>query len=106
MSLISPTWSGQDIKQALGRIHRAKSQSPAIQKIVYCARTYEDKLSEIIDEKIKNIDGINDRDLMGNKFAIVDLKEVPVNSLTMGPVQELKKSKKKFEVYDLMTKRK
>ena len=103
MSLISPTWSGQDIKQALGRIHRAKSQSPAIQKIVYCARTYEDKLAEIIDVKIKNIDAINDHDLLGNKFSIVDLKEIPLNSLTTGAhVQELKKSKKKFEIYDLM----
>ena len=35
MSIISPTWSGQDLKQVLGRIHRAGSKTPAIQKIVF-----------------------------------------------------------------------
>ena len=77
MSIISPTWSGQDIKQVLGRIHRAGSQTPAIQKIVYCAKTYEDKLLEIINQKIKNIDAINDKDLIPNKFELLDMVENP-----------------------------
>ena len=68
MSLISPTWSGQDIKQALGRIHRAGSKSPAMQRIVYCAKTYETKLCTIINDKIRNIDAINDRDMLGPQF--------------------------------------
>jgi predicted fused transcriptional regulator/phosphomethylpyrimidine kinase len=79
MSIISPTWSGQDIKQVLGRIHRAGSQTPAIQKIVYCAKTYEDKLLEIINQKIKNIDAINDKDLISSKFELLDMVENPNN---------------------------
>jgi len=55
MSVISPTWSGQDIQQVLGRIHRAGSQSPALQRIVYCAETYEEQICELIQQKLINI---------------------------------------------------
>lgn len=76
MSIISPTWTGQDIKQALGRIHRAGSKSPALQRIVYCAKTYEDQLASIIDNKIRNIDAINDKDLMGPQFDKEEFTEI------------------------------
>lgn len=36
VSLISPTWSSIELKQALGRIHRAGARTPCIQRIVYC----------------------------------------------------------------------
>lgn len=36
VSLISPTWSSIELKQALGRIHRAGGKTPCIQRIVYC----------------------------------------------------------------------
>ena len=68
MSVISPTWSGQDMQQALGRIHRAGSKSPAIQRIVFCAETYEDIICELIQTKLTNITAINDGDLLGPKF--------------------------------------
>lgn len=60
MSIISPPWSGQDLKQALGRIHRAGSKTPAIQKIVYVAKTYEEQMCQIIKTKLTNIDALND----------------------------------------------
>jgi superfamily II DNA or RNA helicase len=68
MSIISPTWSGQDLVQCLGRIHRAGAKTPAIQKLVFCANTYEDRIAEIIKHKISNITGINDHDLVGPEF--------------------------------------
>ena len=68
MSVISPTWSGQDMQQALGRIHRAGSKSPAMQRIVFCAETYEEAICELIQKKMTNISGINDRDLIGPRF--------------------------------------
>jgi SNF2 family DNA or RNA helicase len=68
MSIISPTWSGQDMQQALGRIHRAGSKSPAMQRIVFCAETYEDVICEMIQTKLTNITSINDGDLMGPQF--------------------------------------
>ena len=63
MSIISPSWSGQEMRQTLGRIHRAGSKTPAIQKIVYVAKTYEEQLCNIIKIKLRNIDALNDGDL-------------------------------------------
>lgn len=68
MSLISPTWSGQDLVQCLGRIHRAGAKTPAQQKIILCADTYEEQISKIIQKKLTNISGINDCDLNGPNF--------------------------------------
>ena len=53
MSLISPTWSGQDLVQCLGRIHRADVFAPAQQRIVFCADTYEERISEILQKKLQ-----------------------------------------------------
>ena len=75
MSIISPTWSGQDIKQALGRIHRAGSKSPAIQKIIFCAKTCEEQVSKTVKSKLINISAINDNDLAGPQFKIESYKE-------------------------------
>lgn len=79
MSVISPTWSGQDMQQALGRIHRAGSQSPALQRIVFCAGTYEETICELIQKKLTNISGINDGDLMGPKFTEEHYEEIEKN---------------------------
>lgn len=76
MSIISPTWSGQDMKQVFGRIHRAGSQSPCIQKIVYCAGTYEEEICEMISDKLMNISGINDNDLIGTKMDLKEYEEI------------------------------
>lgn len=76
MSIISPTWSGQDMKQVFGRIHRAGSKTPAIQKIVYVAKTYEDEICKIIKNKIKTIDAINNGDLAGPSIPNHHLVEI------------------------------
>lgn len=76
MSLISPTWTGQDMKQAFGRIHRAGSKTPAMQRVIFCAKTYEETICNIIKTKIKNIDAINDRDLMGPQFDKEEYTEI------------------------------
>ena len=76
MSVISPTWSGQDIHQVLGRIHRAGSQSPALQRIVFVAGTYEERICELIQKKLINITGINDGDLIGPRFTDETFKEI------------------------------
>lgn len=79
MSVISPTWSGQDTQQALGRIHRAGSKSPALQRMVYVAGTFEERICELIQSKLKNITGINDRDLVGPQFDGEDYEEIDNN---------------------------
>lgn len=70
MSLISPTWSGQDLQQALGRIHRAGSKTPALQRIVYIANSYEEDICKLIEKKLINLSGINDGDLVGPSIPI------------------------------------
>lgn len=36
VALISPTWSSIDLKQVIGRIHRADAKTNAVQRIIYC----------------------------------------------------------------------
>lgn len=62
ISLISPSWSAEDLKQALGRVHRAGG-GKSIQKLVFCAGTVEEDVAKRVDAKIKNIGLLNDGDL-------------------------------------------
>lgn len=59
MSIISPSWSAQDLMQCLGRIHRAGGKSKAIQKIVFCAKTIEEKIADLIQMKFNNYAQLN-----------------------------------------------
>lgn len=75
MSIISPTWSGQDLKQVLGRIHRAGSKTPAIQKIVFVKDTEEENICKLIKKKLTNIQAIND--------GIIDDVEIALEHYTL-----------------------
>lgn len=70
MSIISPPFAGDIMRQCLGRIHRAGSKTPAIQKIVYIAKTYEENICQIIKRKLTTIDAINNGDLIGSSVDI------------------------------------
>lgn len=63
VSLLSPTWSAQDLKQALGRIHRAGAKSRAVQRILFAAGTVEDSVLKTVGKKLANIDKLTDNDL-------------------------------------------
>jgi SNF2 family DNA or RNA helicase len=60
VSIISPSWSAQDLMQALGRIFRAGGKSKVIQKIVYCANTIEEDVANLIQIKLDNYAQLND----------------------------------------------
>jgi len=60
VSIISPTWSAQDLIQVLGRIYRAKAKSKVFQRIIFCKDTVEDSVCEMIKDKVANIAFIND----------------------------------------------
>lgn len=60
VSLISPTWSAQDLLQVLGRIHRATGKTDSLQRIVFCKKTVEEGVGAVIKEKINNIRVFND----------------------------------------------
>lgn len=78
LAIISPTWSGDQMKQILGRVHRAGG-SGSIQKIVYVAKTYEEKICKLIKNKLEVIDTINDGDLGGTK---IDKKSLELENET------------------------
>lgn len=63
VSLISPTWSSNKLIQALGRTNRADSKSPSINRIIYCANTIEEKICNVVSNKVNNILTLNDSDL-------------------------------------------
>lgn len=62
LALISPTWSAVDIKQALGRVHRAGG-GKSIQKVVYAADTIEERVCEKVRDKLAALATLNDGDL-------------------------------------------
>ena len=63
VSIISPTWSAQDLVQVLGRIYRAKTKTKVRQRIIFCKGTVEDGVCENVKEKIGNIAMLNDGDM-------------------------------------------
>jgi superfamily II DNA or RNA helicase len=60
VSLISPTWSAQDLVQALGRIHRANGKTHCLQRIIFCANTVEEDICSKLQVKINNFSQLND----------------------------------------------
>jgi superfamily II DNA or RNA helicase len=84
VSIISPTWSAQDLIQVLGRIHRAMGKTDCEQLIIFCKGTIEESVGNVIKQKIDNIRTFND----GEKKLKKDNMEVILNN-------ELSKKKKK-----------
>lgn len=56
MSFISPTFNVKEYVQALGRIHRANSQTPTVQRILVAAKTIEEKIVAKLEEKRMDLD--------------------------------------------------
>lgn len=64
ISLVCPNYNPIDIKQVLGRTHRAGSKSRPIIKLVYAANTIEEKVAQSVNTKLDNIAALNEGDLM------------------------------------------
>lgn len=62
LALISPTFSAQDLRQALGRVHRAGG-GHSLQKIIFAAGTVEEQACAAVEAKLACIDTLNDGDL-------------------------------------------
>jgi superfamily II DNA or RNA helicase len=63
LALISPTWSAIDLRQALGRVHRAGGLTKSRQRILFAAGTVEERVSRLVESKLQNLDLLNDGDL-------------------------------------------
>jgi SNF2 family DNA or RNA helicase len=59
-SLISPPYSTVELKQALGRIHRAGAKSKAVQRIIFAAGTIEESVCRKLKSKLRNLDALLD----------------------------------------------
>jgi superfamily II DNA or RNA helicase len=57
-TLITLSWTAPDIKQALGRTHRAKGSS-SIQYILTCSDSVEEQLEVAVRQKLANIETLN-----------------------------------------------
>lgn len=62
-SIICPSFSAVDLRQALGRIHRANSKSKSVQRIVFASDTIEEGICNKLRKKLNAFDTINDTDL-------------------------------------------
>jgi hypothetical protein len=64
VALIMPTPSVYDLKQVLGRVHRAGGKSKSCQYLIYAAGVYiEENICEKLDEKLKRLDLIADGEI-------------------------------------------
>ena len=63
LSLISPSYSAVLMRQATGRVWRENSKSKSVQKILFVAGTVEEQVCDNVQEKLKNLDLLNDGDL-------------------------------------------
>lgn len=69
ISLISPTPSAVDLRQALGRVWRDGGKTKSLQKIIFAANTVEEEVCEKVKLKLNNLDTINDGDVsIGTEF--------------------------------------
>jgi superfamily II DNA or RNA helicase len=72
MSIISPTFSPIFMRQTLGRIWRDDAKTKSIQRIVCVANTVEENVCRNVQQKLNNLDLLNDGDLSyGKNYEII-----------------------------------
>ena len=59
ISLISPTFNVKDHLQALGRIHRNRAKSDAIQKILVASDSIEEHVMRVVEQKSDNLNTLH-----------------------------------------------
>jgi SNF2 family DNA or RNA helicase len=63
LALISPSYSAVNMRQATGRVWRDSAKSKSIQKIVFVSGTVEEKVCNSVNQKLANLDLLNDGDM-------------------------------------------
>jgi hypothetical protein len=63
LALISPSYSAVLMRQSTGRVWRDDGKSKSVQKIVFVAGTVEEQVCQNVQEKLKNLDILNDGDM-------------------------------------------
>jgi hypothetical protein len=65
LAIISPSYDARHFYQSLGRVWRDGAKTKSLQRLVYIAGTIEESICRNIQQKLKNIELINDNDLSG-----------------------------------------
>ena len=73
ISLISPSFSGKDLCQALGRIYRTGVKSMVEQKIIFCDETTERLICSTLKDKIKFLNNFADYDKFDSNMLDVEV---------------------------------
>jgi len=63
LSLICPSYSAVLMRQSTGRVWRDSAKTKSIQKIVFVANTVEEQVCNSVNQKLSNLDLLNDGDL-------------------------------------------
>ena len=63
LALISPSYSAVVMRQCTGRVWRESSKTKSVQRILFVSNTIEEKVCDIVKEKLENLDLLNDGDL-------------------------------------------
>lgn len=63
LALICPSYSAILMRQATGRVWRDSAKTKSIQKIVFVANTVEEQVCSSVNQKLSNLDLLNDGDL-------------------------------------------
>jgi len=66
VALVCPTYSAVELRQALGRVHRAGG-GKSLQRILFASGTIEEKVCERVNAKLSRLDLLNDGDLDAQK---------------------------------------
>ncbi len=67
-SIISPSFNEKELEQVLGRIDRAGSKTPSLQRILIAADTIEEKVMESVRAKLRNMNVLHDTEKLRNKL--------------------------------------
>lgn len=88
------------VKQGIGRTRRAGSKSDAIVKLIFCAKTYEEQIANIVANKMLNMELLSDGDLLGPKIQKEFFQEIEGDEIKSDESEELETKltikKKKF----------
>ncbi len=95
VSIISPTWSAQDILQVLGRVYRANAKTGVEQKIIFCKGTIEEQICANMSRKITNIAQLNDGDLLSHKIEGLDQQEHDTKAISTRKIKVIEDQEEK-----------
>ena len=85
VALICPTFSATDLRQALGRVHRAGG-GKSLQRVLFAAGTIEEKVCLRVQSKLKRLDLLNDGDLEMTEKDLNDSPD-PVSHTAQGLIR-------------------